>query len=749
MPPRVNLTILLGFVVAIVFTFGLSAGAQPDEGEQGDGAGGVEPGVDSAGASPEEDEIGEARRELERLQWEVQAAHGARLNADEEKRQAADDIAATQNELAEAEEHSAEAGKDLADTASEVYRTRGIDDILGVLVGAGSLGDFADRLNLAARLLVHKQDAVEEANQAEEELSSELQERQGHLQRWEETGAEEEAEEERVRQAEADVQAYLDSLDEGVREGIEGERAQQAELDQARGAEVLRKLEEDQPATAAPSQVLPPVQNAVEQLGELRSVEQNTEERAVEKVVEAEQARLAAEQEAAEKGEAPEAVEPKVGGPAALLRIERAGSAPELAPTEAGQAVSEAERAATEAAKQAQAAEQARRVAERDAAAKAAAEAAADRAKLQEAAKKAEERQAELPIEVSNDTDGAVNGGDRLRVKGDFSIQPGATVTFGDPDGTTGMAIDGLNADIRVGSIDTTMTGPLENVTGGDGTLDAAGGLEVVDTTGIIDADLAIELVGQDATGAGLQYDPTLGAAGLQYDPTLGAAGLQYAPTTGTAGLPYAPVGTTGAQYDPTLGATGLQYGLAVEPMGLKSDPIVGDAGLKSDPIAGATTGTTGQPKAPAVSGQPGLQPAASVPATGAPATGAPAVGRASGSAIVREAMGWLGTPYSYGGTSRSGISCSGLVMMAYQPFGISLPNSPEGQLGVVGPLKKGPAPAGAIVFFAESGSGPTHVGISNGDGTMTDANIVKGQVGITPIDIVTGYMGWGFPPGF
>jgi peptidoglycan hydrolase CwlO-like protein len=521
MPPRVNLTILLGFVVAIVLTFGLSAGAQPDEGEQGDGAGGVEPDVDSAGISPEDDEIGEARRELERLQWEVQAAHGARLNADEEKRQAADDIATTQNELAEAEEHSAEAGKDLADTASEVYRTRGIDDILGVLVGAGSLGDFADRLDLAARLLVHKQDAVEEANQAEEELSSELQEREEHLQRWEETGAEKEAVEERVRQSEADVQAHLDSLDEGVREGIEAERAQQAELDQARGVEILRKLEEDESATTAPTQDLLPVQNAAEQLGELRDVEQKIEERAVEKVVEAEQARLAAEQEAAEKGEAPKAVEPMVGGPAAL-RIERAGSAPELAPTEAGQAVSEAERSATEAAKQAQAAEQARRVAERDAAAKAAAKAAADRAKLQEAAKKAEERRAELPIEVSNDTDGVVNGGDRLRVKGDFSIQPGATVTFRDPDGTTGMAIDDLNADIRVGSIDTTMTGPLENVSGGDGTLDATGGLEVVDTTGIIDAGLAIELVGQDATGAGLQYDPTLGAAGLQYAPTTG-----------------------------------------------------------------------------------------------------------------------------------------------------------------------------------------------------------------------------------
>ena len=703
MPPRVNLTVLLGFVVVIVLSFGLSAGAQPGDGTQGDDAWGVEPGEGFVDAGSEDGEIGEARRELERLQWEVSAAHGARLNAEEEQHQAADDIADTQNELAAAKERSADARSDLADTASEVYRNRGLGDLLGVLVGAGTFRDFADRLDLAALLLTQKQTVLEEANETEEKLAGELQERQEHLQRWETTGAEKEAVEERVRQVEGEVQGYLDSLDEGVREGIEAERAQQVELDRTRGEEILRKLEEEESAAVAPAQVLPAAQNATEKLGELRNVEQEVEERAVEKVVEAEQARLAAEQEAEPRSEEePKAIEPEAG-PQRALRVERAGlEGSERAATEAERAVTEAEQAATEAAKQAEAAEQARRVAERDAAAKA----AADRAKLQEAAKKAEERRAELPIEVSNDTDGSVNGGDRLRVEGDFSIKPGATVTFRDADGTTGMAIDGLNAKIVEGSIDTTMTAPLENVAGGDGILDTTGGLEVVGATGI-DTDLGIELLPQDATGAaGLQYDPLTGAAGLQYDPTIGAAGLQY---------------------DPTIGPAGLQYDLKIGPTGLQPNPVTGATGL--------------QPKPPAVSGQPGLQPASPALATGGPA---------SGSGIVREAMSWLGAPYSYGGTSRGGISCSGLVMMVYGKFGISLPNSPGGQLDVVGPLKSGPAPAGAIVFFTEDGSGsPTHVGISNGNGTMTDANVVKGQVGITPIDIVTGYMGWGFPPGF
>jgi peptidoglycan DL-endopeptidase RipA len=674
-PPRVNLTVLVGFVVVIVLSFGFSAGAQPGDGTQGDDTLGVEPGEGSVDAGSVDGEIGEAQRELERLRWEVQSAHGARLNAEDEQHQAADDIADTQTELAAAKERSADASNDLADTASEVYRNRGLGDLLGVLVGAGTFRDFADRLDLAARLLTQKQTVLEEASETEEKLAGELQERQEHLQRWETTGAEKETVEERVRQAEGEVQAYLDSLDQGVREGIEAERAQQAQLDQTRGEEILRKLEEEESAAVVPAQDLPPAQNATEKLGELRNVEQEVEERAVEKVVEAEQARIAAEPTGEPRSEAePKATEPQAG-PQRALQVERAGlEGSERPATEAERAVTEAEQAATEAAKQAEAAEQARRVAERDAAADAAANAAADRAKLQEeATKKAEERRAELPIEVSNDTDGSVNGGDRLRVQGDFSIKPGATVTFRDADGTTGMAIDGLNANIVEGSIDTTMTAPLENVGGGDGILDTTGPLDVVGTTGI-DTGLGTEPLPQDAVGA----------AGLQPDPLAGAAGLQP---------------------DPTIGATGLQ------------------------------------PELPAVSGQPGLQPASPALATGGPA---------SGSGLVREAMSWLGAPYSYGGTSRGGISCSGLVMMVYGKFGISLPNSPGGQLDVVGPLKSGPAPAGAIVFFTEDGSGsPSHVGISNGNGTMTDANVVKGQVGITPIDIVTGYMGWGFPPGF
>ena len=675
MPRRVNLAILLSIIIVLVLSFGLSAGARPDEEGQS-----AEPGDDSAGAGSEDDAVKDSRNELERLQWEVQAVHGARLNALGQKEQAADDIAGTQNELAGAEQHRAETERQLADTASDAYKYQGLGDLLGVLLGTERPGGFVERLDLATRMLTQKQEAVEEARGAEDKVAKELEERRNKLQEWESTDAEQQALEEQVQQAEAGVQNYLDSLDEGVREEIEADRARQAELDQARGQQILQKLEEDEPLEDAPEPLadaptrnLTAPQTVGGQLDELRNVEHQTEENVVEKVAQAEQARLAAEQQPGPNLESDsKAAEPQAGE-------HQAGQA-ERAGLDVGPAVTEAEQAATEAARQAQAAEQARRLAEQDP--------AMNGAKPQAAAK-----ETQLPLQVSEDKDGVANEGDQLRVDGDFKIQPGASVTVEDADGTRGTAIDGVDAKIVQGSIDITLMGTPNNVTGGDGVLDTTGTLGLVDTTGI-------------ETG--------LGVAPLAQEDITGAAGLQQ---------------------DPLIGAVGGQPNLLTGVVGGKTDPLTGVVGGQIDPLAGVAGN---QPKPGAVSGQPGLQPASSAPATGSP----------SGKGIVSEAMSWLGTPYSYGGTSRGGISCSGLVLMAYGKFAISLPNSPEGQLGVVGPLKSGPAPPGAIVFFAEHGGGPTHVGISNGNGTMTDANVVKGMVGITPIDIVPGYMGWGFPPG-
>jgi len=116
-----------------------------------------------------------------------------------------------------------------------------------------------------------------------------------------------------------------------------------------------------------------------------------------------------------------------------------------------------------------------------------------------------------------------------------------------------------------------------------------------------------------------------------------------------------------------------------------------------------------------------------------------------SGSGVLDYAQDWLGVPYDYthsAGMTRKAVDCSAFTAAVYKKFGITLPDSPIGQLGTGAPVS-GPAKAGDLVFFSEDGSGvPTHVGIANGDGTLTHASNFTGEVSVTDMDYIKGYMG-------
>jgi cell wall-associated NlpC family hydrolase len=86
-------------------------------------------------------------------------------------------------------------------------------------------------------------------------------------------------------------------------------------------------------------------------------------------------------------------------------------------------------------------------------------------------------------------------------------------------------------------------------------------------------------------------------------------------------------------------------------------------------------------------------------------------------------ALDQIGVPYLWGGESRAGYDCSGLVHVAYRTVGVSLPRTSEEQWDDEPHLPAGaPLQPGDLVFFGPSPTDATHVGIVVRAGEMVDA---------------------------
>jgi cell wall-associated NlpC family hydrolase len=100
----------------------------------------------------------------------------------------------------------------------------------------------------------------------------------------------------------------------------------------------------------------------------------------------------------------------------------------------------------------------------------------------------------------------------------------------------------------------------------------------------------------------------------------------------------------------------------------------------------------------------------------------APAASGAAGRALAF-ALEQLGVPYVYGGESRAGYDCSGLVQAAYRAAGISLPRTAQEQYDAGAHLPVGSQlQPGDLVFFGQNPSDVEHVGIVLAPGEMVDA---------------------------
>lgn len=107
-----------------------------------------------------------------------------------------------------------------------------------------------------------------------------------------------------------------------------------------------------------------------------------------------------------------------------------------------------------------------------------------------------------------------------------------------------------------------------------------------------------------------------------------------------------------------------------------------------------------------------------------------------AGGSLLDTAMSFKGVRYVYGGTSRSGMDCSGFVQTVFKNHGISLPRTASTQAGVGQSVGKGNLKPGDVVFFQTGRAGRiNHSGIYIGGGQFIHASSSGKKVQINRLD--------------
>ena len=93
---------------------------------------------------------------------------------------------------------------------------------------------------------------------------------------------------------------------------------------------------------------------------------------------------------------------------------------------------------------------------------------------------------------------------------------------------------------------------------------------------------------------------------------------------------------------------------------------------------------------------------------------------------VIAYAYTYLGTPYVYGGTSRSGIDCSAFTQQVFNHFGYNLPRTVSAQYAVCRRVSDSERRPGDLLFFNTCG-GLSHIGIYLGNGQFIHAGSIYG----------------------
>jgi peptidoglycan DL-endopeptidase LytE len=91
-------------------------------------------------------------------------------------------------------------------------------------------------------------------------------------------------------------------------------------------------------------------------------------------------------------------------------------------------------------------------------------------------------------------------------------------------------------------------------------------------------------------------------------------------------------------------------------------------------------------------------------------------------SSVTKYALGWVGVPYEWGGTTVSGVDCSGYVQTVFARIGIQLPRTADSQFDDGRAVRLPDLVPGDLVFFETYAAGASHVGIYLGGGRFIHA---------------------------
>lgn len=104
--------------------------------------------------------------------------------------------------------------------------------------------------------------------------------------------------------------------------------------------------------------------------------------------------------------------------------------------------------------------------------------------------------------------------------------------------------------------------------------------------------------------------------------------------------------------------------------------------------------------------------------------------------ALLKEVIGWLGTPYVYGGKDKTGTDCSGFIMQVYKEvYGITTARSANGIYEECIKVKREKLKQGELVFFKINTEKIGHVGIFLQDSYFIHASSSKGVM-VSSLDL-------------